>query len=129
MLSADVAEYIAQEVSTSVFCEHIPDSPDTAVSVYTRSSTEPEPHVGLDYPVLQVLVRGPMQAGNALANDIYNLLQNFAPGAALVPGGEEVLVIEAQNVPYMLGRDNNGRYEWSLNFRFTVRNAQRKTTQ
>lgn len=127
MLSADVVEWLAAQGFTSVFCEHMPEAPDAAVGVYTRAGRQPESREGLEYPAIQIVVRGGSDPrdGYATASAVYNLLHNLEPGGALVAGGEEVLLFAANQNPAHIGRDAKGRHEWSINFNAYVWNMSR----
>jgi hypothetical protein len=131
MITADLVEYLGTvDGLPSVYCEVLPETPDTCIGVYTRAGAAPSTAAGLERKAVQVLVRGTAQDGRAsytIAETIYNLLHRMTPNAAIVTGGEIVQQIMANNSgPYHIGRDVKGRHEWSINFTVWVWNPARE---
>lgn len=136
MLSAATAKHLAlsvtglvyesddDEVPDTVFHEHMPSSPDTAVAVMSAGG-RPQPTLGAhDFPSVQVLVRAlDAQTGHDLAMAIYGELHGLDRSTLDDGGDDEVFVIgctATQSAPIPLGKDANQRQEWSLNFDLTI---------
>jgi hypothetical protein len=60
------------------------------------------------------------------AVSIYNALHGFKAGYFVTGETYIVLCVSTQGSPAPLGRDENGRFEFSLNFEVTVKNENRR---
>lgn len=134
MLTADIAEYLdslgivtydASGVTGNVFMDTLPPTPDLAVGVYTSGGRRPAVRNAVDYPNVQLIVRGTRDPRGAheLARDIFDA---FMPARGfdrteLVAGGAVVLSARAvQSEPVHIGVDENGRHRYSVNIELTV---------
>lgn len=112
------------DAASNTFIEYMPDAPDVAVAVMSSGALPQLSKAATDLPTVQVIVRhrDPV-AGYTLARAIYDALACL-PFGTLAEGSEhEVLVIgctPAQSGPISIGRDDNQRHEWSLNFQLRV---------
>lgn len=96
---------------SNVYIGFMPSTPDNAVSIYNtggypRSLTGTE----VEEPTFMIKVRNTSyQTGEALCNTILGLLSGSKT--------TKLLMVEAQGGIQDLGRDENNRAEFSLNFR------------
>lgn len=102
--------------------------PDEAISLYQRGSGEADVELPYDEPGLQVLVRAAASSAGAMrsmdmAQEIYDLFHGL--GELTVNGIYIVSVIGLQSGPVFIGRDAQGRAEYSINFRIEVLNPAR----
>ena len=73
---------------------------------------------------VQVRVRGnkdPRTSYN-IAKEIFDELQGLT-NTTLISSGKRVVKVVAQNTPIDIGRDDNGRHEWTVNFQIEVRDS------
>lgn len=134
MLAFAVAKYLPTVVDTLTFDETgpsgnlfvtwMPSTPDLCVGIMGQPGQPQLSKLPVDLPGLQVLVRGVRYDTRTpfdLARSIYSAL-NCLDNVTLDQGGDdEVRVIGCtalQSDPTSIGRDDNGRPEWSLNFAF-----------
>ncbi len=130
MFAAAVAKYLdglglvtyrPTGVGGNCFLGHMPSSPDVAVLVSGEPGGTPDAGLGYDRPGLQVIVRAGTdpRVGHALARTIYAALHGLRSTTLDVAGDDTVRVIDCvarQSEPVPLGRDENDRSEFSLNF-------------
>lgn len=129
MLSADIAAFLTAQAIPNVFVEHLPELAGTTVGVYSRAGRAPEIRARLEYPQIQIIVRGSTDspvAAEDTARLIHDLLHGYAPDAPIAGGVETVLSISATQNPYNIGPDTKGRYEWSINFSLVTDNPNRR---
>ena len=136
MVAAELAAYLhAEAIATwdasgqtgNVFVENLPDTPDVCVAIYQRGGAEADRHLPYDRLNLQVIVRGTQdpRTAQALTQSIYNVCYNFHQGYFLA-GGTKVVECEAVSMPGFIGRDQNARVEYSLNFNVQIYNPNRR---
>lgn len=131
MLASEVAEWIGDNitncsfdttgVSGNVFISVMPQSPDTVVMVSEYGGTVDDKNPFSDINV-QARVRGtkdPRVSYN-IAKEIFDELQGLT-NTTLISSGSRVIKVVAQNTPIDIGRDDNGRHEWTVNFNIEVR--------
>jgi len=102
----------------------MPKDPDTVVLVTASGGLPSDPKWLLDYPAVQVRVRGPKgnwQSGRQKAEDVKNLL--LGRTSETQPSGDRWVSITMQSDITPLGRDDNERPEFSVNFRMIVQPA------
>ena len=128
MIAVEFAKYISQELSDlaygdNVYIDDMPKEPDRAVMV--ASDGGPEPDFWLDYrsPDLHIVVRSDSNAnwGKEKAEKIHRLLRRksgFKLGDYLI-----ITCIAVQSEPIALGKDDRGRYKYSLNFELHLKEA------
>jgi hypothetical protein len=96
---------------SNVYIGSYPPSPDNVVAIY-NSGGYPTDLTGnyVEEPTFQIRVRNSSyQTGEAVCNAVIALLHGQHT--------DKLLMIENQSPPLDLGRDENNRPEWSLNFR------------
>lgn len=105
----------------SIFIGMMPGSPDTAVVVTQSGGRPSDPKWLLDYPNVQVRVRGAKgnwQAARQKAQDIKDLMLGRA--SETQPSGDRWVGINLFSDITPLGVDSNGRPEFSVNFAMIV---------
>lgn len=130
MLAAEVAQWIGANVtncsfdtsgvSGNVFISTMPSSPDTVVMVSEYGGIADDKHAYNDINV-QCRVRGtrdPRVSYN-IAKEIFDELLGLT-NTTLISSGSRVIKVIAQNTPIDIGRDDNGRHEWTVNFQIEV---------
>ena len=137
MLVAEIAAFLDTEgmgvydptgITGNVFICTMPATPDTAIAVYPRPGLAADGKLKYDTPGVQIVARGTQDptVGEQLATDIYNALHGFHDGVFVAGGVYIVNCLGLQSGPNHLGRDDNGRHEYSLNFQITVSNEDRR---
>jgi hypothetical protein len=102
----------------------LPDKPDAAILINSTGGMPPEPRLLLNYPSVQVVVRGAPSgyvAAAAKIQEVVNALVGATPGN--LSGDVYRGCIQVGDVSY-LGQDENTRDLFSANFRFFVEPAQ-----
>ena len=124
-LDANIPELTYDDVGTSgnLFKESLPPSPDFAVMVES-SGGYPKDMRNTEYTLstIRLIVRGTQNVDQAsqTAHDIITLIGTFASGY-FVPGGLRIVSCQAvQGYPINIGRDDEGRHRFSLNFEVEV---------
>lgn len=106
----------------NVFVGSMPSGPDEAVAVMPTGGFGQPSKLAYDLPTLQILVRGrrcdpvaPYEHARAIYAELHCL-----DGVVLDQGGHHetrvVSITGMQSDPIPLGRDDNDRHEYSLNF-------------
>lgn len=118
---ADVGQFAA----TSGWCLCLgdpPDAPDSVVLVNQTGGLNPYPHLLINQPSVQVLVRG-TRNGYSVArekiDEVTRVLLGIYTYVDPVSGDTYRSCIQLGDVSY-LGRDDNTRTMFSANFRFIV---------
>ena len=131
MLASEVAEWIGDNITNcsfdtsgvtgNVFISTMPSSPDTVVMVSEYGGTVDDKNPFSDINV-QARVRGTKdpRVGYNIAKEIFDELQGLT-NTTLISSGSSVIKVVAQNTPIDIGRDDNGRHEWTVNFNIEVR--------
>ncbi len=127
--AADLVTYEAGAAGGNCFLEHLPDSPDEAVMVLSTGGN-PTPAMttyGWDEPTVQLMVRGvpeDPETPQAAAQALYDALQGLRYVTLDAGGDDEVrlcVCTSLQTAPFNLGRDEKGRYRFTLNVALHVR--------
>lgn len=111
--------------NTTLFLGFQPDSPDNCVTVYDETSPIIEESHALDVDQfgVQVLVRNISYTGaRDKTMEIHRLLAGFG-GVPFVDGGDIVHALFVDIPPAPIGRDDNGRSEWSAHYRMRVKST------
>jgi Bacteriophage minor capsid protein len=125
---AALAEY-RPDGGGDCFLEHLPDSPDEAIGIYSTGGN-PLPAsdtYGYDEPTVQLMVRGEVDdplAPKERADGLYAALQGLRYVTLDSGGEDEVFVVvtsSPQTAPVNIGSDETGRYRYTLNFALHVR--------
>lgn len=133
MLPDSVAEYLGSAVqglaysesddSGNVYVDRMPSQPDRAVAVYSSGGPEADSRLPYDPAEFQVIVRG--EADARWARSTWGLIYATLHGLRNVtlPGGVYVAyVLATQASPFPLGDDENGRPQFSCDFRTEILN-------
>ena len=121
-ISAYLASCGFGTVGTSIFTNVKPATPDNLVSVFGYAGSAPDwshDTSGNRHPGIQVWVRN-TNAATARTNteNIYNLLDGIT-NTTLSGNYFEGIFVNGDPIP--MGKDENGRTEFSLNFSTTIR--------
>ena len=122
MILDDVADYlVAQGVATGVdvdlFKGELPPTPDNALALYEYGGEAPPLHWDGETVSIQVRVRSKVYAtGRAKIQAAYEALHGLTE---TVLGTTRYLLVRAMQPPSSIGRDQNGRHEWTVNFQVT----------
>lgn len=121
-LLADVKTFLTG--ISNIYLGSMPDSPDNAVGIYPTDGY-PRSLSGtmVEEPTVMVKVRNTSYAtGETLCNSIKDLLHG-QNNVTVGTGGtaRKMLLIEQQGDVLNLGRDENNRQLWSMNFRMLYR--------
>lgn len=133
MILDEIAQYLHYQgivtfdpdgVTGDCFISTLPSSPDECVAVYPSGGSQADGKLGYDTPSVQLIVRGTMDPRPALnrAQQIYDTLHGFSHGTFLQNGIWVLNCVGTQSGPAHIGRDQNGRNEYSLNFDLEIRN-------
>ena len=133
MIQTEIAKYLdgegiltfdEQGVTGNTFIEGLPQTPDEVIAIYRRGGTQSDPKLPYDNIGMQFIVRGDIDPRPAveLAQNIYDELHGFSSGRFIIDGEWIVSCIGAQGGPVRLGRDDNGRIEYSINFDVSYQN-------
>ncbi len=123
MLLGDIAARLQTQgigtVNTSIFMGYYPDKPDNLVALFEYAGEPTELLMGtgdpvLERPGLQARVRNlTYPAGRAKIQAVADALHGLAETTM---GGKRYLLIRANQSPESLGRDENNRCEFVVNF-------------
>lgn len=104
-----------------VFIGVMDDQPDLAISCISTGGSSPEVHLAVDYPSVQVLVRGPITDGYAVSRVIAQKVKDTLLGIfSLNVNGDRWDSVSMRGDLIWVGRDEKGRPMWSLNFSLIV---------
>lgn len=106
----------------TIYLTALPTTPDEAIAIARYGGTEADSRLPYDEVSLQVRARGTAadaRAGEALAQAAYDALHGC--GYRRLPGGTWLqLAVCTGGGPAYIGRDENGRHEWTVNVRAEV---------
>lgn len=122
---SDVATYLQTNsigtLGTNLFKQFYPDIDGALVAVLDTGGQQPEEDIPLYLPTFQVFVRSTSYAlGKAKLEAIRDLLHRQA-NVQLVSGGTYFYYILAQSNGGSIGRNENGKDEFSINFICKIR--------
>lgn len=106
----------------NIFTNRVPSTPDHVICVIPQGGPENDPHFNYSYRSIQIWVRSGIdyQEAERKAGDIIQLLRGFN-SQPLTTGGNVVFdVIAEQDGPNNVGQDDDGRFEFSQNFRIEI---------
>ena len=105
---------------SNVYLGSMPNSPANSVSIYpTGGNPRSLSGTMVEEPTFKIKVRNTNYAtGETLCNTIKDLLHGVNNQTG---NGNTVLLIEQQGDVLSLGRDENNRHEWAIEFRMLYR--------
>jgi len=110
--------------SGDTFINVLPSSPDEAIGIYSEGGPGPSPKFIEDERDVQFLCRGTQDPRPAFnnADNIYNELQGLSN--ITTSDSTRILLVDAQQSgPIHIGKDDNNRHRYSLNFRVEYENS------
>lgn len=122
LVAAGIGTYAAT-TGWSIHISKQPDKPDTAITIYDSGGRPKNPRWLLDFPTVQVRVRGLVNgylAARAKCEDIDNALVGL-PSQDL--NGDRWTMLTQISAPTFLGYDENQRPEFSMNYQLTIEPA------
>jgi len=137
MLVVEMAKYLAEiglgkldetGANGNIFVGVLPESPDECISLYPTGGQYSPTGEPYDDPTVQIIVRGGQDPRTPaeLAQSIYDALHGFR-GGSFVDGGAYIVSCRGlQSAPAHIGRDENRRHEYSVNFQLRVFNPNRR---
>lgn len=119
MILADIGSILQSAgvgtVGTDIFLGKLPATPDNCVAVFEYAGEPPDLHWNGEYPGLQILVRNKnYDTGRQKIEQVKNILHGMAE---TVINNHRYLLIRANQSPFLLERDENGRAIFVCNFR------------
>lgn len=108
---------------SNIFIDHIPDSPDQAVAVYSNAGPESDSKLPYDEIHFQIIVRS--NSDEQWALDKWKAIYSRLHGARNIELPDGTLLIYAlamQSSPFPLGDDVNGRPQYSGDYRAEILN-------
>jgi hypothetical protein len=105
----------------TVFLAALPTAPDRCKAVAIYGGSESDSRMPYDEPDLQIRCRGTTDPRTAAADAqaVYDQLHGL--GRLTMPGGTWLqLVVGKQGGPIYIGRDANGRHEYTVNVRAEI---------
>lgn len=120
-----VATYLQAQgigtIATDIFIGNMPDTPNNCIAVINTGGLAPSMYIPDKRPTFQVLVRNTdYEAGEIKLSAIRTALHQLA-NESLVSGQTFVYYIFLNAEGGHIGKDVNGRDEWSINFNCKTR--------
>ena len=114
----------------NVFVGYLPQRPNRCVAVIPTGGFESDSKLPYDNPSIQILVRGDEDPRWALdtAGAVYSLLQGKR-NQDLPDGTRLISLIAIQSGPAHVGKDDNGRFQYAMNYQGEVRNPTSERTK
>lgn len=111
-----------------IFLCVLPDEPGAAIMLRPTGGAQGDGKLTLDRETVQIVIRGadldPVPPGNR-AQSVYDLLHGFHH-QSFIAGGAWILNCRAVQPAAHVGRDENGRHEYSINFEIDLENTNRR---
>jgi hypothetical protein len=108
--------------STNLFYGYLPSEPNVCIAVLDTGGSEPDTELPISNPTFQVLVRSATYStGRVTLDSVKNALHQVT-NQSLINGGKYFYFIFAISEGGHIGRDENARDMFSINFRCKVRN-------
>lgn len=119
----DIGVYDKEGISGNIFINTMPPKPDDCIAIYQRGGLPSDAKLGYDNPTVQVMLRGTNPfTPSQLGGEIYSLLHGMG-GEHIIEDGALVIYCHGlQSEVNYIGRDDNNRHEFSLNFQFEIVN-------
>ncbi|HWO65366.1 MAG TPA: minor capsid protein [Umezawaea sp.] len=114
--------YKPDDVDGTIYFPVLPDGPDACLAIARYGGTESSSRDPFDEPRIQVRCRGTAadsRPPEAAAQAVFDALHGL--GMRTLPGGSELqLAVGIGSGPEYMGRDENRRHEYVVNFRVEV---------
>lgn len=126
--AAGVGKLDETGVKGDIFIGALPESPDACIALFLKGGQYSPTSDDCDSPCVQVIVRGGLDPRSSAvrAQRVYDVLHGFR-GASFVEDGLHVVdCLGMQSSPALIGRDENRRYRYSLDFQLRVSNPNRR---
>ncbi len=107
----------------SIHISKLPSKPDTAVSVVRTGGPPGNPRWLLDFPTVQVMVRGAANGYQAAESKVQAVKDTLLGLPSQDIGGDRWVAVNMLGDPVFLGYDENNRPKWSLNFPLIIEPA------
>lgn len=132
MLVAEIGNYLhnkgigtfdATGATGNIFILTQPTQPDNCIAIYPRGGPPADAKLGYDNTSVEILVRG-VYAVNTFdtAQRIYNLMHGMKDKYFMPLGFYVINCLADQSAPNYIGKDDNKRFEFSLNFTIQIKN-------
>lgn len=133
MLCVDIAKYLdglgyvnffqtGYETTNNCFINNMPDSPDDIVVIYDKGGQGNVIGFTESRRRIQILIRNQGQTlGHNLIWAIYESLINTSNNGYVNIDGRNLL-IKSVSSPFFIGKDQNGLFEWTVNFDIWTQN-------
>lgn len=123
MLIEDIATILDDAgvgvLGTDMFIGSLPTTPNNAIVIVQTTGTEPDSELPLDNPTFQILIRNTTYTGGQeKLGDVKDALHQFSNQEI---GDTYFYYILANTNGGSIGRDEQDREEFSINFRCSVR--------
>lgn len=121
--SLGLVTYDPTGITGDTFLEVMPPSPDEVVVLTEYAGRVPDVRLPYDSPGLQVRVRGTRdpRTGREKISAIYDALHGLS--GVTLPNGTKLVACLAKASPHPMGRDANGRHEYTLSFDLEIRHS------
>lgn len=120
-----IADYLANQglgaVGTDIFTSYLPQTPDNAIAVLDTGGFEPSIDIPTKEPTFQVLIRNTNYSNGKDDLDSVRSALHQKRGFEVYSGETYFYFIYAISEGGHLGRDENGRDTFSINFRCKTR--------
>lgn len=121
LLIDEVAQHLHNNsigsLGTSLFKSYMPESPDACISVLDTGGLEPSIDIPVTNPTFQVFIRSTTYSAGRNQLDSVRSVLHKQMNTQLVPNGIYFYYIFAISDGGHIGRDDNGRDMFSINFR------------
>lgn len=102
---------------SNIFVDHAPSEPDRIVVVFSMAGGESDSKLPYDEIDFQILTRSEVGTWALdIAKEIYSKLHGLR-NTTLPDGTYAAFILSQQGSPYALGADDNGRIQYTVDFR------------
>lgn len=116
----DVAQYLhnnsVASLGTSLFKSYVPETPDAVVAVMDTGGVKPSIDIPSKDPTFQVFIRSTNYSTGKTKLDLVRSLLHKQMNTQLIANGVYFYFIHALSEGGHLGRDENGKDLFSINF-------------
>lgn len=132
MLVAEIGNYLhmqgigifdATGATGDIYILTQPSTPDNCIAIYPRGGPPSDSKLGYDMVSVEILIRGNLAVDTfERAQRIYNLMHGMKDKFFMSLGFYVVNCMADQSAPNYIGKDDNKRFEFSLNFTIEIKN-------